>query len=279
MMANLLGWEKIRRWIDNEPEDELPGQIRQAEANKSESEKFLQRLLNEVENVLKREIVRIPNTNKAYIPEKFVVCLSGETDKNLRRDKREFFEEGLSVLAFERAKELAGNLKLSAGKINIQIAVNPALEEEIEVRAVSSNEPVTVKTAEIPEIPKANGETVKDSGTIEDFDTILGILYYVEIWQGEKKINEYPIIQQKNTIGRNDREKAANLRLPTNNRKISRLHAEIELEENGEIWVESLHKNPTIVSGQIIRNGERARLGEDGEIEIYDFTLRIKFMK
>jgi hypothetical protein len=101
----------------------------------------------------------------------------------------------------------------------------------------------------------------------------------VEIWQGEKKINEYPIIQRKNTVGRNDPEKAANLRLPTNNRKISRLHAEIELEENGEVWVKSLHKNPTMVSGQVIRNSERARLGEDGEIKIYDFTLKIKFAR
>lgn len=279
-MANLLeGWDKIRRWIDNEPEDELPRQIRQAEANKSESERFLQKLLNEVENVLKKEIVRIPNTNKAYVPEKFVVYLSDETDKNLRRDKREFFERGLSVMIFERAKELAGKLELSAKKMNVQISVDPSLEEEIEVRAVSANEPVTVKTAEIPEITKVGGETIEDSGTIEDFDTIIGILYHVEIWQGEKKINEYPIIQRKNTIGRNDREKAANLRLPTNNRKISRLHAEIELDENGEVWVESLHKNPTIVSGQVIRNGERARLGEDGEIKIYDFTLKIKFAR
>jgi hypothetical protein len=43
--------------------------------------------------------------------------------------------------------------------------------------------------------------------------------------------------------------------------------------------VKALHKNPTIVSGQVIRNGERAKLGADGEIMIYDFTLRLKFEK
>ncbi len=83
---------------------------------------------------------------------------------------------------------------------------------------------------------------------------------------------------RKNTIGRDDAEKVANLRLPTENRKISRTHAEILLEDNGEIWVTSLHKNPTTVSGQAVRNGEKAKLGADGEIQIYDFTLKLKFV-
>ena len=279
-MANLLdGWDKIRRWVDNEPEDSISENIEKAHDNKSESELFLLKLLSEVEAVLKTEIVRIPNTNKAYAPEKFVVYLSDETDKNLRRDKREFFEQGLSALIFERAKELAGNLQLSAKKMTVEIGTDPTLEEEIEVRAVSKNEFETVKTTGAVEIPKVVGETIDDYGTVEDAHAKLGILYRVEIWQGNRRINEYPIIQRVNRIGRDDGQKAANLRLPSENRKISRFHAEITLEENGEVWVKALHKNPTIVSGQVIRNGERAKLGADREIMIYDFTLRLKFEK
>jgi hypothetical protein len=279
-MANLLnGWDKIRRWIDNEPEDTIPKNIQKAHDNKSESELFLLRLLNEVEAVLKREIVRIPNTNKAYAPEKFVVYLSDETDKNLRRDKRGFFEQGLSVLISERAKELAGDLQLTAKKVSVEIAVDPTLEEEIEVRPASRNEFETVKTDEPIEISAADGETIDDYGTIEDAHAKLDILYRVEIWQGDQRVNKYPIIQKVNTIGRDDGQKAANLRLPSENRKISRFHAEISLEENGEVWVKALHKNPTIVSGQVVRSGERAKLGADGEIMIYDFTLRLKFEK
>lgn len=274
-MANLLNG--IRRWIDNEPEDAVAENIQQAHDNKSESELFLQRLLNEVEAVLKNEIVRVPNTNKAYAPEKFVVYLSGEADKNLRRDKREFFENGLSAMIFERAKEMAGKLQLTAKKMSVEIAVDATLEEDIEVRAVSKNEFETVKTNEPLELPVKNAETVNDYGTIEDVGAHLGILYRVEIWQGSRRLNEYPIIQKVNTIGRDDASKAANLRLPSENRKISRFHAEITLEENGEVWVKSLHKNPTVVSGQVIRSGERAKLGADGEIMIYDFTLKLKF--
>lgn len=277
-MANLIdSWDKIRRWVDNEPEDAVAENIQKAHDNKSESELFLQRLLNEVETVLKREIVRIPNTNKAYAPEKFIVYLSDETDKNLPRDKREFFEQGLSVLISERAKELAGELQLTAKKMCVEIAIDPTLEEEIEVRAVSKNEFETVKTTEPVVLAPPSGETVDDYGTIEDIHAKLGILYRVEIWQGDRRINEYPIIQRVNTIGRDDAKKAANLRLPSANRKISRFHAEITLRENDEVWVKSLHKNPTIVSGQVIRSGECAKLGEDGEIMIYDFTLKLMF--
>lgn len=283
-MANLL--DGIRRWIDNEPEDALPENIRKAHDNKSESELFLLRLLNEIEAVLKSEIVRIENTNRAYAPEKFVVYLSEETDKNLRRDKREFFEQNLSVLILERAKELAGKLQLTAKKITVEIAVDPTLEEEIKVRACSRNEFETVKTAappdlaaadeEVSAVPVRGAETVKDYATVEDVGAAVGILYRVEIWRNNQRLNEFPIIQKINTVGRDDGSKAANLRLPSDNRKISRFHAEIALEDGGEIWVKALHKNPTVVSGQVVRNGERAKLGADGEILIYDFTLKIK---
>jgi hypothetical protein len=274
-MANLL--DGIRRWIDNEPEDAIAQNIQKAHDNKSESEHFLQKLLNEVEAVLKSEIVRVPNTNKAYAPDNFVVYLSEEADKNLRRDKREFFENGLSVMIYERAKELAGELQLTAKKMTVEIAVNPTLEDEIEVRAVSKNEFETVKEAAPVVVPKSVGETVEDFGTVEDVGAQLGVLYRVEIWRNDRKLNEYPIIQRKNTIGRDDGQKAANLRLPSDNRKISRFHAEVDLEENGEVWVTALHKNPTIVSGQVIRSGERAKLGADGEIMIYDFSVKLKF--
>ena len=276
-MANLLdGWERIRRWIDNEPEDTIPENSQKTHDNKSESERFLERLLNEIETVLKQEIVRIPNTNKAYAPEKFVVYLNDETDKNLRRDKREFFEQGLSVMVLERARELVGELELTPEKMTVEISINPRLIKEIEVKAVSRNEYETVKSETPPDLSQIRNESIDEYATIIDADAQLGILYRAEIWQGNRRINEYPLIQRVNTIGRDDASKAANLRLPSENRKISRFHAEIELEENGEIWVKALHKNPTIVSGQVIRSGERAKLGDDGEIMIYDFTLKIK---
>lgn len=283
-MANLIhGWEKIRRWIDNEPEDEISEKIQRAHDNKSESEALMQKLLKAVEAELKNEIVRVPNTNKAYVPERFVVYLGGDIDRSLRRDKREFFEQGLSIMIFERAKELAGKLQLTTKKISVKIAVEPDLNNEIEVRAVSANSIKTVREAATVKEPANRendfAEPTNDNHTIDDFETHIEILYWIEISQSGKKLNEFPIIQRKNTIGREDATQMPHLRLPTGNRKISRRHAEISLEDDGEIWVTSLHKNPTVVSGHVLRKGEKAKIGDDGEIQIYDFTLRLKIKK
>lgn len=235
-----------------------------------------------MEELLKKEIIRIPNTNKAYVPEKFLVFLSAEADKDLRDDKRKFFEQSLSALILERAKEMSGSLELTSKKITVEILINGTLEDdEIDVKVSSDNERTKSKTIEFVQssAKSKNNETIDDTGTVDDYDTFVGILFRVEIWQTGKKLNEFPIILRKNTIGRDDAEKIANLRLPTENRKISREHAEINLAENNEVWVTALHKNPTIVSGQAIRSGEKARLGADGEIQIYDFVLKIKYAK
>lgn len=272
--------EKLRVWIDGEQHSDISENVINAHDNKSSSELFLQQLLSSIEGLLKQEITRIPNTNKTYIPEKFLVFLSAETDKTLRDDKRRFFEQSLGALILERAKEMAGNLELTSKKIAVEILINAVLEDdEIEVKVSSDNETVKSKTIEFvrsAEKIKTN-QTIEDVGTIDDFDTFMGILFRVEIWQTGKKLNDIPIIQRKNTIGRDDADKIANLRLPTENRKISRTHAEINLDENNDIWVTAIHKNPTIISGKAIRNGEKAKLGADGEIQIYDFTLKLKF--
>lgn len=296
--------EKLRNWIDGEEKDEIADKIIKAHETKSESELFLQKLLNSIETLLKNEIIRISNTNKAYVPEKFLVFISSEADKTLRADKRKFFEQSLSALILERAKEMAGSLELTSKKIAVEILVNAVLEEdEIEVKVSSDNESIKSKTIEFvqrKEIFKSDKTldltnkddktfyeskknnkiaddfgTIDDIGTIDDFDNFMGILFRVEIWQAGKKLNEIPIVQRKVTIGRDDADKIANLRLPTENRKISRTHAEINLWENGEIWVTALHKNPTIVSGKAIRKGEKAKLEKDSEIQIYDFTLKL----
>jgi len=174
---------------------------------------------------------------------------------------------------------MSGSLELTSKKITVEILINGTLEDdEIEVKVSSDNEKTKSKTIEFvqsSEKVKANS-TIDDAGTVDDYDTFVDILFRVEIWQTGKKLNEFPIILRKNTIGRDDAEKIANLRLPTENRKISREHAEINLTENGEVWVTALHKNPTVVSGQSIRNGEKAKLDADGEIQIYDFVLKIR---
>ncbi len=277
-------WDGIRRWVDGEQFDPVPQRIETAAQKRSESERFLQKLRDAVEDILKEEITRIPNSQKAYIPEHFIVFLSEEANNSLREDKRKFFEQGLGAMVLETAEDMAGTLKLTSKKIKVSIAVNGILEDdEVEVRAMSEDVQQTIdrmviesqlETIEMPE-NSSGKDTIRDVGTIRDED--FGILYRVEIYHLDKKVNDLPIILRKNTIGRDDNEKIANLRLQTENRKISRLHAQISLEDNGELWVTSLHENPTIVGKTVIRSGERARLGLDREIHIYDFLLKVVY--
>lgn len=271
--------EKFRVWLDGERSDEAAENIRSAHQNKSESEVFLQKLLNSIEELLEKEIIRIPNTNKAYVPEKVLVFLSTQIDKNFNEVKRQFFEQSLSVLIFERAKEMAGNLDLTAPKIVVEILVNAGLyDNEIEVR-VGANDDSTIQDV-APFNPPGTIEsdkTLEERGTIDDFDTFMGILFRIEIWQAGKKLSEIPVVQRRIIIGRDDAHKIGHLRLPTENRKISRTHAELEMDENDRVWVTALHKNPVIVDGQVLRNGEKTALGEDGEIQIYDFILKLEF--
>lgn len=302
-------WERLRRFIDNEEEDRIPDGIEAARRKRSESETFLQMLIEAVEENLRHEITRIPNAQKAYVPSAFKIFLSADAHKNLRDDKRRFFEQGLSAVVLERAQSMTEGLELSAKKVTVEIGLDATLESgDIRVVAFSDDRAKTVSSFVVPPLPptvaspapppktvaspvepihtdplpeppaskRAPQNTIEDAGTIEDFDTMPGLLCRIEVRQGGKLLSDVPVVRQKITVGRDDDEKFANVRLPSENRKISREHAEIAFEPGGAVWVTAKHKNPTVVSGQVIRSGERAKLGPDREIQIYDFVLRIK---
>ncbi len=313
----MISWlEKMRQWFDGEDKVESGfKEIIHAQttgAGHSKSEIFLQKLYDAIVKVLNEEVTRIPNSKKAYIPSSFAVFLSDSEDRELRQDKREFFAEKLGVLIHQKAQEMAQNLELSAKKIKIEFHTDGNLADgAIEVRAYSGNLERTqaLKGGDLDEIKKIlsnqqfvneqlsfvaskNDETtfkledeVDDKlkqpevlGTVEDFATNFGIFYRLEIFQAGKKLNEYPIISRQITVGREGGSKTPNLKLQTDNQKISGQHAAISIEPDGNILVTGLHhKNPTIVGGKRLTNGEKAVLGDDKTIEIYDFVLKLNF--
>lgn len=282
-MANLL--ERIRLWIDGEEKQHEANQAvkKILEAEKSESEKFLLRILQKIDEVLMAEIVRLPS-GIAYVPTGFTVFLSDEEEKKMPKDKREFFEQGLSEVTSGRAKELAGKSKLTVALFKINIRNDATLASgEIEVKPIFDKSlKDTLPATPMPEavdrqVASEDKETIKDLGTIKDSDFKFKPLYRLEIWQDGKRINEYPIIKREITVGRDTPNGKAHVRLKSDNQKISRLHVSIRLEESGEVWVTSLGQNPTIVSGHTLMKDEQGRLEKDGEIQIYEFTLRLKF--
>lgn len=278
--------DRLRDIIFDENEPDLGFIIAENAKNadgRSKSERYLLELAQAIELVLSEEITRIPNTQKTYIPAKFKVFISEEQNKTFPKEKRAVFEEGLSAIMMEKAQEIAGQLQLTAKSIKIELSGDANLSgDEIEVRAVSEASQTVEKIFAVAQqqSPPENRrrETINEGDTIDDDAFDFKPLYRLEVWRENKKIDDFPILKNKITVGREDDEKEANILLPTENLKISRFHAEINLNESNEIWVTAKHaKNPVVVAGQELRNGEQARLGADGEIRIYDFTLKIKF--
>lgn len=269
--------EKIRSWIDganSENQDEI---ILTAQARTSSSEDFLNRIVKQINIILEDEIIRLPS-GKAYVPANFVVYLSEFDDKELRSDKRDFFEKAISELMFDRAIELAGNSQLSSKKIGIRIQIDGTLQDsEIYVKAVSDSLRETLRKSESKK--QSNLEnTISDlSSTIDDEQSDFKPLCYLEIWNSSKKIEEFPIIKSEITFGRKTEENAANIQLESENRKISRLHCSLSIDQKGEIWITSLHKNPTMVDGISVTNGETVKLEKTSKLEIYEFIVKLRF--
>lgn len=278
--------EKLRRWIDGVEDLSAAEKVLQDSRNiglrKSKSELFLQKLLQEIEMVLKDEVTRIPDSKKAYVPPKFIVFISSDEEKSLPKDKREFFEQFLSGRILERAREIAGQLQLSAESIEVNVRVSADLKgEEVEVETfsdrfdktfeISVRESVDWKTVLKSE------ETFEDLGTINDERFNFKPLYHLQIWRNGKMERQLPINEREISVGRDYAESSALIRLQTENRKISGLHTSIRYEKNGEVSVIALHKNPTVVAGKILLKGDTANLAKNNTIEIYDYTLRLKF--
>ena len=130
-MANLL--DKLRNWIDSDEFIETDKILIQKSVS-YESENFLRQLLQKVDELLLKEIVRLPN-GKVYVPARFIIYLSKEENDKLRKDKRKFIEETLSDLILEKAQERAGDAKLNTKIIKCTLDVNSS--DEVQVVAVS----------------------------------------------------------------------------------------------------------------------------------------------
>jgi hypothetical protein len=278
-MASII--EKIRAWVGGEEAQPKKANKFIEEVQKAkryESEQFLQKVLLHIDEVLRQEIIRLPS-GKAYVPNQFIVYLNEKDDRTLRKDKREFFAQALSELMLQKAKERAGKAQLNTKTIKVTLRVNATLnDDEIEVIAASDELGDTIKSpVEKKEKQSQMSDTIEDLGTIEDLEFDFDPLYRLEIFRAGTTTQSIPILKREITIGRDVEEKAADVRLKSDNRKISRLHAKIEIKNSGEIWVTALNKNPTIAGKKTIRNDETVRIETDEEIQIYEFTLRLKF--
>ncbi len=122
--------DKVRRWIDGETAElVLEEAARDAQVKpRSKAEEFIVKIAREVEGVMQRELVPLPQ-GTTIIPSEYTIFLSDEDDKEWQGVKRRGLEQGLYHILAERAKEIAGKKKLETKSFVIELRVDGTLEK------------------------------------------------------------------------------------------------------------------------------------------------------
>ena len=122
--------DKVRRWIDGETAElVLAEAARDAQVKpRSKAEEFIVKIAREVEGVMQRELVPLPQ-GTTIIPSEYAIFLSDEDDKEWQGVKRRGLEQGLYHILAERAKEIAGKRKLETKSFVIELRVDGTLEK------------------------------------------------------------------------------------------------------------------------------------------------------
>lgn len=122
--------DKVRRWIDGESaETVLEQAARDAQVKpRSQAEEFIVKIAREIEGVMQREMVPLPQ-GTTIIPSEYLIFLSELDDKEWQGVKRKGLEQGLYHILAERAKEIAGKKKLETKSFVLELRVDGTLDK------------------------------------------------------------------------------------------------------------------------------------------------------
>jgi hypothetical protein len=280
--------ESIRRWIDGEgAEDPLMTADEQARPRRV-WEEFLVKVAREVEAVMQREMFTPPG-GPTYIPREYIVYLSNDDDRDWQGDKRRGLEQGLFHVLSERARELSGLTQLATKSFAVELRVDGTLNKgEFRVQPVwdeteSGHTMVTARPNEqllktsMPGVaPDATGPTSEPS---EEDSTVvrprITVLFNVEVWRAGVRQSVVPISKPEITIGRGSRSVSVDLPLK-GDPEVSRIHATLARDDNGQFWFTPKGRNPTLINGHELPREQRTNVSPDNKIEICSFVLRIQ---
>jgi hypothetical protein len=302
--------ESIRKWIDGEQGEDLLEAADEHSKPRRIWEEFLVKIAREVEAVMQREMFTPPG-GLTYIPREYVVYLSAEDDKDWQGDKRRGLEQGLFHVLSERAKELSGSNQLAAKSFAVELRVDGTLEKgQFRVQAVwdetesghtqvnariGASRPGTSSTAQAAAVnfndtirERADGsrgdsepgvkEQEGEQGEMGEQTVVrprIKELYSVEIWKDGVRESVMPITKPQITIGRGSRTITVDLPLK-GDPEISRVHAELTLENDGRYFLIPKGRNPTLVAGRELPREQRTEVQPDQKIAICNFILRIQ---
>jgi len=272
-------WEKVRNWLDQNQDEEILEKFVRTSASTSAEKRLTELLVNIKSKALNIKTIHIEG--EYYLPPVYMVYLSSPDYNNLLRSEREFIERKLGEIILLDAKKNAEGAQLTTEKLAVKIVEKPTLESgEVDVLTSDSVEDAAADR----ELIQNDDSTVEieESGTIDVEDVDFEPLYWLEVWEDERKIEDFPILKKHITIGRATRDNAANVRLNTANKAISSLHAAIKYVSKDDVTVEAIHKNITKVGKNIISNGKpdlprESKLDEGDEIQIFNYKLKMRF--
>ena len=280
--------ESIRRWIDGEgAEDPLLDAGEHARPRRV-WEEFLVKVAREVEAVMQREMFTPPG-GPTFIPREYIVYLSGDDDREWQGEKRRGLEQGLFHVLSERARELSGQTQLATKSFAVELRVDGTLNKgEFRVQPVwdeteSGHTMVTARPNEQllkTSMPgEAQGDEVLDLEPTGDDSTVVRprvtVLYNLEVWRGGVRQSVVPISKPEITIGRGSRSVSVDLPIK-GDPEVSRIHATLERDQNGQYWFTPKGRNPTLINGREVPREQRTQVAPDQKIEICSFTLRIQ---
>jgi hypothetical protein len=95
---------------------------------RSQAEEFIVKIAREIEGVMQREMVPLPQ-GTTIIPSEYLIFLSELDDKEWQGVKRSGLEQGLYHILAERAKEIAGKKKLETKSFVLELRVDGTLDK------------------------------------------------------------------------------------------------------------------------------------------------------
>jgi hypothetical protein len=285
--------ESIRRWIDGEGADDPLSVADEQARPRRVWEEFLVKVAREVEAVMQREMFTPPG-GPTYIPREYIVYLSNDDDKEWQGDKRRGLEQGLFHVLSERARELAGQTQLATKSFAVELRVDGTLNkgefrvqpvwDETEaghtmVTARPSSDNQMMKTSLPGLTPEQVNAALNSNEPAEGEQTIVRPrveeLYSIEVWREGVRQAVLPVTKTEITIGRGSRSVSVDLPLK-GDPEISRVHATLARDEQGQYWITPKGRNPTLLSGRELPREERSPVTPDEKIEICSFNLRIQ---
>jgi hypothetical protein len=285
--------ESIRKWIDGETTDDILEEADEHTKPRRVWEEFLVKIAREVEACMQREMFTPPG-GPTYIPREYIVYLSNDDDKEWQGDKRRGLEQGLFHVLSERARELAGSVQLQTKSFAIELRVDGTLNKgEFRVQPVWDEtetghtmvtaRPAATTTTAPPTVPATTEgvapEMDETGGGTEGEVTVVRPrvveLYSVELWREGVRQTVVKIPKPEITIGRGSRTIAVDLPLK-GDPEISRVHATLMFDDQGNYWITPKGRNPTLVSGREVPREQRTIVQPDEKIGICSYTLRIQ---